>query len=221
MTLLEQIAYCVERGKVNAQSPYPPDMKGEDGAVELTQKALDENIPAQQILNDGMMPGMNRVGIKFRENKIFVPDVLISAKAMNSAMELLKPYFASGEVKHKGTIVMGTVAGDLHDIGKNIVKMVVEGGGWKVIDLGVDSSPDKFVNAVKENDAKAVGLSALLTTTMQNMKKTVEKVKEELPDVKVIIGGAPITEDFANKIGADLYSHDPQGAIEFLNKEFT
>ncbi len=219
MNILEELGVCIERGKVDQNSVFPPDMKGKDGAVELTQKALEEKIPAQQILNEGMMPGMNRVGVKFRENKIFVPDVLIAAKAMNSAMLLLKPYFISGQVKHKGTMVIGTVSGDLHDIGKNIVKMVIEGGGWKVIDVGVDANPDKFLNAIKHNDASAVGLSALLTTTMQNMENTVAKIKSELPKVKILIGGAPVTRNFANSIGADHYSRDPQGALDFINKE--
>lgn len=219
MELLEELGLCIEKGKSDKNSAYPPDMKGKNGAVELTQKALDDGIPAQQILNEGMMPGMNRVGIQFREGKIFVPDVLIAAKAMNAAMALLKPFFVSGQVKHKGTLVIGTVSGDLHDIGKNIVKMVIEGGGWKVIDVGVDSNAEKFLNAIKQNNAKAVGLSALLTTTMQNMKLTVERIKSELPDVKVLIGGAPVTKEFAKAIGADHYSRDPQGALDFLNRE--
>ncbi len=219
MELLEVLSMYIERGKVDKNSVYPPDLKGKDGAVELTKKALDEGIPAQQILNEGLMPGMNRVGVKFRECKIFVPDVLIAAKAMSAAMVLLKPYFVSGQIKHKGTMVIGTVSGDLHDIGKNIVKMVIEGGGWKVVDVGVDSSPEKFLNAIKENDAEAVGLSALLTTTMLNMKSAVAKIKSELPDVKVLIGGAPVTKDFAKAIGADHYSRDPQGALDFINRE--
>lgn len=219
MELLEELGLCIEKGKADKNSAYPPDMKGKDGAVELTQKALDDGLPPQQILNEGMMPGMNRVGVQFREGKIFVPDVLIAAKAMNAAMALLKPFFVSGQVKHKGTLVIGTVSGDLHDIGKNIVKMVIEGGGWKVIDVGVDSNAEKFLNAIKQNNAKAVGLSALLTTTMQNMKLTVERIKSELPDVKVLIGGAPVTKEFAKTIGADHYSRDPQGALDFLNRE--
>lgn len=221
MEILVELGKCIERGKVNVNSVYPPDLNGKDGAVELTQKALEKGMPAQQILNEGMMPGMNRVGVKFREGKIFVPDVLIAAKAMNAAMVLLKPYFISGQLKHKGTMVIGTVSGDLHDIGKNIVKMVIEGGGWKVVDVGVDANPEKFLNAIKQNEAKAVGLSALLTTTMQNMKSTVAQIKTELPDVKVLIGGAPVTKAFANAIGADHYSRDPQGALDFINRECT
>jgi len=142
--LLEQIATCVERGKVNAKSPYPSDLKGMDGADELTKRALDEGVPPSDILNNALMIGMQRIGIRFRDKKVFVPDVLIAAKAMNAAMAHLRPSFLSNDVQHKGTIVLGTVLGDLHDIGKTIVSMILEGGGWKVVDLGVDVSPEKF-----------------------------------------------------------------------------
>ncbi len=135
-------------------------------------------------------------------------------------MELLNHFFQSGQVKHKGSIILGTVTGDLHDIGKNIVSMVIEGGGWNVIDLGFDAGADKFLNAIKEHKVNAVGLSALLTTTMQNMENITKKIKEVHPEVKVLVGGAPLTNDFANKIGADLYSPDPQGALDYLNVAF-
>jgi methanogenic corrinoid protein MtbC1 len=214
--LLEQIAICIERGKVNAASPYPPDLKGQDGAGELVRKALDQGIAADEVLAKGLVIGMGRVGQKFSENKVFVPDLLMAAKAMKAGMDHLKPYFESGQAHHKGTFVVGTVQGDLHDIGKNLVAMVVEGGGWKVVDLGVDVSPEKFLNAVKENPGAVVGLSALLTTTMINMEKTVKLVKEQVAGTKVIVGGAPLTADFAKKIGADSYSPDPQGALNFL-----
>jgi len=214
--LLEQIAICIERGKVSAASPYPPDMKGQDGAGELVKKALDKGIPADDVLSKGLVIGMGRVGQKFSENKVFVPDLLMAAKAMSAGMAHLKPYFESGQAHHKGVFVVGTVQGDLHDIGKNLVAMVVEGGGWKVVDLGVDVSSEKYLNAVKENPGAVVGLSALLTTTMINMEKTVKLLKDSVPGTKVIVGGAPLTADFAKKIGADAYSPDPQGAINFL-----
>jgi methanogenic corrinoid protein MtbC1 len=214
--LLEQIAICIERGKVNAASPYPPDLKGQDGADELVKKALDQGLPPDQVLAKGLVVGMGRVGQKFSENKVFVPDLLMAAKAMSAGMGHLKPFFASGKVQHKGTFIVGTVQGDLHDIGKNLVAMVVEGAGWKVVDLGVDVSPEKFLGAVKENPGSVVGLSALLTTTMINMEKTVKLVKDQVPGTKVIVGGAPLTADFAKKIGADSYSADPQGAVNFL-----
>jgi 5-methyltetrahydrofolate--homocysteine methyltransferase len=215
--LLEQIALCVERGKINAQSPYPPDLKGQEGADELTRKALDTGISAYDILNSGLMIGMQRIGVRFRDRKVFVPDVLIAAKAMSAAMVHIRPFFVSNEVQHKGKIVIGTVTGDLHDIGKNIVGMIFEGGGWNVIDIGVDASADKFIAAIKTNNAKAVGLSALLTTTMMNMEGIVKKIKETLPDVKIIVGGAPLTQGFSDKIGADGYFPEPQGALEYLN----
>lgn len=216
--ILQQIALCVERGKVNANSPYPPDMKGQDGADELTAQALKQGIKAGDVLSKGLVIGMNAIGNKFKENKVFVPDVLMAAKAMQAAMTHLKPYFESGEAKHRGTFICGTVQGDLHDIGKNLVCMVVEGSGYKVVDLGVDVSPEKFVQAVVDNPGAAVGLSALLTTTMVNMGKTVEAVKGKSPQTKIIVGGAPLTQEFADKIGADAYSPDPQGAVDFLAK---
>ena len=145
----------------------------------------------------------------------------MAAKAMAAAMEHLKPFFKSDELKHRGTIVMGTVLGDLHDIGKRLVAMVIEGAGWEVVDLGTDVSPEKFLKAVNEHPGCVVGLSALLTTTMVNMETIVKHIKSKHPNVKVIIGGAPVTEGFAVKIGADGYSADPQGAVEFLNSRCT
>ena len=160
---------------------------------------------------------MERIGIKFRENKVFVPQVLMSAKAMSTAIEHLKPFFQSGDVKRSGIIIIGTFAGDLHDIGKNLVSMMVEGNGWEEVDLGTDVSAEKFVNAIKENPGSHVGLSALLTTTMVNMEQILKEVKAASPETRVLIGGAPVSEDFKNKIGADFYSPDPQGAVEYLN----
>ncbi len=216
--VLKQIAHCVEFGKINKASPYPPDMKDQEGADELTKKALDRGIGASEILNDGLMPGMEKVGIKFRDNKIFVPQVLMSAKAMDSAMEHLKPYFQSGEVKRKGTFIIGTVAGDLHDIGKNLVAMIIEGAGWEVVDLGVDVKADKFVETIEKHPDAVIGLSAMLTTTMVNMENIVKTIKEKFPNQVILIGGAPLTDDFKNDIGADYYSPDPQGAVEYINK---
>jgi methylmalonyl-CoA mutase cobalamin-binding domain/chain len=217
--LLSQIAHCVEFGKINKISPYPPDMKGMDGADELARQALESGIPPKDILSKGLVVGMEKVGIKFRENKVFVPQVLMSAKAMSMAMVHLKPYFVSGAVKRKGTFIIGTVAGDLHDIGKNLVAMMIEGNGFEVIDLGTDVKPEKFIQAIKEHPGSAIGLSALLTTTMVNMEKIVKDIREQVPGTLVLIGGAPVTNDFCKKIGADFYSPDPQGAVEFLNKK--
>ncbi|UCH14255.1 MAG: corrinoid protein [Bacteroidales bacterium] len=216
--LLEKIAYCVEFGKINKNAPYPPDMKDQDGADELTKQAIDQGINADEILKKGLVTGMEKVGIKFRENKVFVPQVLMSAKAMSTAMEHLKPFFQSGDVKRKGTFIIGTVAGDLHDIGKNLVAMMIEGNGWEVIDLGTDVKSEKFIETLRSYTGSYIGLSALLTTTMVNMEKIVKDIKSEKPDIKILIGGAPVNEEFREKIGADFYSPDPQGAVEYLNK---
>ena len=215
--IVKEIAVCVERGKVDAKSPHPPDLKGREGADELTVKALHFGQSPQIILTEGLIAGMSVVGEKFRRNEIYLPDVLMSARAMTAAMNHIRPYFLSGDVQHKGKIVLGTVQGDLHDIGKKIVGMFFEGGGWNVIDLGVDAGMEKYLAAIEEHNPEAIGLSALLTTTMVNMEKITRAVKKKYPNVKVLIGGAPITEEYKNKIGADAYSPDPQGALEYLN----
>jgi methanogenic corrinoid protein MtbC1 len=216
--LLERIAFCIENGKVNKDAPYPPNMKGEDGADELTRQALDAGIKPESILKDALVVGMDKVGQKFSEKKIFIPQMLMSAKAMNAATEHLKPFFNSGEVKRKGKVILATVQGDLHDIGKNLVKMAMEGAGWEVIDLGVDVKTDKIIESLKENPEALIGLSALLTTTMQNMQTTVQMIKELYPNSKVLIGGAPVNDEFREKIGADYYAPDPQGAVKYLNE---
>ena len=217
-TLFKEIAHCIEFGKINKTSPYPPDMKDKDGADELTRQALDDGAKPNDILSQALMVGMEKVGIKFRENKVFVPQVLMSAKAMGSAMVHLKPFFTSGEAQRKGVFIVGTVQGDLHDIGKNLVSMMVEGNGYEVIDLGTDVSSEKFIEETKKYPGCVVGLSALLTTTMSNMEKIVSDLKSDQPDMKVCIGGAPVTDDFCSKINADFYSPDPQGLVEYLNK---
>lgn len=215
--IIEQIAHCVEFGKVNKQAPYPPDMKGQDGADELTVRALKEKISPDDILKKALVVGMDKVGQKFTEKKIFIPQMLMSAKAMNAAIEHLRPYFNSGEVKRKGKFIIATVQGDLHDIGKNLVKMAVEGAGWEVIDLGVDVKADKVLQTLNEHPEALVGLSALLTTTMQNMQNTVNAIKSEYPTSKVIVGGAPVNTEFCKKIGADHYAQDPHAAVQYLN----
>jgi len=188
-----------------------------DGADELTRQALEEAVGPEVILQ-ACNDGMQRIGERFSRNEVFVPELLMAAKAMHAVMAHLEPFFKSGSVKVKGKFVLGTVAGDLHDIGKNLVRMVVEGNGWEVIDLGVDVKPTKFLDAVKNSPGCIVGLSALLTTTMVNMSKTVQEIKAQFPETKIIVGGAPLTMDAALKMGADGYSHDPQGAVAFLDK---
>lgn len=214
--LLEQLAVCIERGKVNEKSPFPPDLKGQVGVDELTKQALDEGIEPNSILNDSLMIGMGKIGDKFEEGKAFIPDMLIAAKAMNAAMVHLKPFFESGEVELKGDFIIGTVAGDLHDIGKNIVRMVLTGSGWNVIDLGTDVKPEKFVETLKEFPNALVGMSALLTTTMMQMETITKAIKEKSPNTKVFVGGAPLSQDFSDKIGADGYFPDPNKFVKHL-----
>ena len=214
--LLEQLAVCIERGKVNEKSPFPPDLKGQVGADELTKQALDEGVEPNIILNDALMIGMGKIGDKFEAGKAFIPDMLIAAKAMNAAMVHLKPFFESGEVELKGDFIIGTVAGDLHDIGKNIVRMVLTGSGWNVIDLGTDVKPENFVKTLKEFPNALVGMSALLTTTMMQMETITKAVKNVSPDTKVFVGGAPISQEFSDKIGADGYFPDPNKFVKHL-----
>lgn len=214
--LLEKIGYCVERGKVNKTAPFPGDLKGQDGAEEYTKQALDAEEPAEKILQM-CIDGMVRIGEKFSRNEVFVPEMLMAAKAMKTVTTQLEPFFKSGNVKARGTFVIGTVAGDLHDIGKNLVSMFVEGNGWEVIDLGVDVKSSKFITTIKEHSDCVVGLSALLTTTMANMAKTIEEIKAIHPNIKILVGGAPLTAESANSMGANGYAADPQGAVEYLN----
>jgi len=198
-------------------------IEGQDKEVEkLVKQALDTDIDAQVILHEGLIKGMEIVGEKFKNNEFYIPEVLIAARAMKAGMGILKPLLIETDVKPMGTMVIGTIKGDLHDIGKNLVAMMMEGAGFEVHDLTVDVSPEKFVEKVKETNAELLGMSALLTTTMINMKTTVEKLKEEnLKDkVKVIIGGAPVTQSFADDIGADLFAPDAATAVEKVKKLF-
>jgi len=214
---IERISMAIQRGKVDIKSPYPPDMKGEPGADELTREALDNGVMANNILTEAMIPAMGIVGELFKNKKLFVPQVLMSARAMNSAMLHLKPYFTSGEIKQRGTFIIGTVAGDLHDIGKNLVAMMIEGSGWKVVDLGTDVKTEKFIDAIIENPGCIVGMSALLTTTMESMEKSVRELRSSFPEQKILVGGAPLNKEFAQRIGADLYAPNPQVAVEYIN----
>ncbi|MCB0753463.1 MAG: cobalamin-dependent protein [Ignavibacteriae bacterium] len=216
--IIEQIGICIERGKINKASPYPNDLQGQDGADELTLQALEHMIGPDEILS-ACNDAMKRIGDKFSRNEVFVPELLMAAKAMQAVMEHLKPFFKTGTVKKKGKFIIGTVAGDLHDIGKNLVSMVVEGNGWEVIDLGVDVKSSKFISAIQENPESFVGLSALLTTTMANMAVTVKEIKTQFPNTIVIVGGAPLSEEIAAKMGADGYAPNPQGVVSFLNEK--
>jgi len=180
------------------------------------EEALAEGISPQEILNGALLPAMDEVGYRFKNNIFYVPEVLIAARAMHAGMDVLKPLLAESDVPSAGKVVIGTVKGDLHDIGKNLVAMMLEGGGFEVIDLGVDTSPEKFIEAIREKQPDIVGMSALLTTTMVNMKTTIDAFVEAgvRDQVKVIIGGAPVTQRYADEIGADGYAPDAASAVD-------
>ena len=201
MSILVEIGNALEAGKKKL-------------VVQYVQQALEEGIPAADILTNGLLPGMDRIGVKFRANEIFVPEVLVAARAMNAGAELLKPLLAEEGSVSKGKMVLGTVNGDLHDIGKNLVKMMLEGKGLEVIDLGVNVTPEQFVQAAIDNDADIIACSALLTTTMPVMAEVVKAVEAAgiRDKVKIMIGGAPITQEYCDSIGADYYADDAASA---------
>ena len=202
MAILEEISTYLQNGR-------SPKVK------ELVQQAIDEGIDPAKILNEGLLSGMDVIGEKFKNNEVFVPEVLIAARAMNAGVGILKPYLVSAGVESKGTAVIGTVKGDLHDIGKNLVKMMMEGKGLTVIDLGVDVSAEQFYNAAMENNAQ-ICCSALLTTTMSEMKNVVDYFTEkgQRDKVKIMVGGAPVTQNFCDSIGADCYTADAASAAD-------
>ncbi len=216
--IAERIATCIARGKVNRAGWYPPDMKDQDGADEIAATALKNGVPPDVLLQ-GCMLGMDRIGKDFSEKKAYVTNLVISGVAMNAVLKHIKPFLQSGEVKRKGKFVIGTVSGDLHDIGKNLVSMLITGGGFEVIDLGVDVPTNRFLTALAEHPGCFIGLSALLTTTMPNMESSVAAIKKAYPDTRVLIGGGPITSDFCTRIGADFYSSNPHDAVEYLKEK--
>ena len=186
-------------------------IEGDDGTVDaLTKQALEDKIDALEIMDDGLIAAMGVVGIKFRDNYIFVPEVLACARAMKAGMAYIEPILSASGVEPLATVIMGTVKGDLHDIGKNLCIMMLRGSGFNVIDLGVDTSDDEFIDAVEEHSAPILGMSALLTTTMPNMGKTIEAFidADMRDDVKIMVGGAPVTQEFADDMGADAYGKD-------------
>ena len=189
-------------------------------ADELTRKMVDEGAKPQEVINKGLISGMNVVGDRFKKGEMYVPEVMMAAKAMHAGMNIVKPLLTEDEASSAGKVVLGTVAGDLHDIGKNLVGMMMESGGMEVVDVGIDVAPEKFAEAVKEHKPQVVGMSALLTTTMLAMKDTIEVLKEEgLRDsVKIMVGGAPVTQDFADEIGADGWAPDAASAKELAQK---
>ncbi len=187
---------------------------------EATQGALDDGMSPGEILNQAMIPAMDEVGRLFEENEYYVPELLIAARAMKAGLAILRPHLVATGIEPKGRVALGTVKGDLHDIGKNLVGIMIEGAGFEVVDLGVDVSPDQFVRAVAEQDVSVIGLSALLTTTMPSMQRTIDALKEaSLRDkVKVIIGGAPVTQRYADEIGADGYARDAAAAAKLVKE---
>jgi corrinoid protein of di/trimethylamine methyltransferase len=203
MKILEEISALLQKGRMKEVSA-------------LVKKALEEGIEAKDILEKGLIAGMDVVGEKFKNNEVYVPDVLIAARAMYAGLDLLRPVLASSGIKSAGTVVIGTCKGDLHDIGKNLVKMMMEGKGLKIIDLGVDVPAEEFVKAAIENDAQVIACSALLTTTMGEMKNVVDKVTEAgiRDKVTIMVGGAPVNENYCKSIGADIYRPDAASAAE-------
>ncbi len=206
MSLLEEIRQAVIDGQIK-------------GAGALAQKGLADGMKADQILTEGLIPAMKQVGDLFEQGEYFVPEMLVSARAMSAALQILKPRLVEQGVKSAGKVAIGTIKGDLHDIGKNLVAMMLEGSGFEIVDLGCDVAPEKFVDAVR-NGASVVAMSALLTTTMTNMKSTIDALKSAgLRDqVKVIVGGAPLTADYAREIGADAYSTDASSAVRQVHE---
>jgi 5-methyltetrahydrofolate--homocysteine methyltransferase len=189
-----------------------------DQVQELTQKALDAGEPPHKILQEGLIKAMERIGLLFKNNEIYIPEVLIAARAMHAGLDVLRPILAKSTTTSAAKVILGTVRGDLHDIGKNLVGMMLEGGGFEVIDLGIDVPPEKFLQAAREKGAQVIGMSALLTTTMLQMKTTVDLIKAAglQKEIKTIIGGAPVTAEFAQKIGADGYAPDAASAVQVV-----
>ncbi len=186
--------------------------------VELTSKALNEGVSAHEILNEGLIAGMNVVGERFKKNEVYVPEVLIAARAFKGGQEILAPRLKDSGVKPVATVVLGTVKGDLHDIGKNLVGMMLEGGGLRVVDVGTDAAPEKFVSAAKDSKAQIVAMSALLTTTMPQMSEVIKAIKDARLKVRTMIGGAPVTQSYADEIGADGYAPDAASAVDLARE---
>ncbi len=184
---------------------------------ELVERALAENIDPLTIVNKGLVDGMNRIGEKFKSGEVFIPEVLVSARAMGAGMNVVKPLLMQAGIKEKGIFIIGTAKEDLHDIGKNLVVIMFEGAGYKVVDLGIDVKPEKFLEAIEEHQPDVIGISALLTSTMTNMRETTKIIKSKYPHAKIIVGGAPVTQRFADEIGADAYAVDAAVAIEKAN----
>lgn len=210
MSILDQIAMSLEKGE-------------SEKVIELTQQAIGQNLSVKDILDNGLISGMNVVGENFKNREMFLPEVLLSAKAMYAGMDLLRPLFLKEGIQSSGKVIIGTVRGDVHDIGKNLVGIMLRGAGYEVVDLGKDIGPNNFVEAAKKEGAIAIGMSALLTTTMPVMKEVIELLdKEGLKDsIKIVVGGAPVSQDYADHIGADAYGYDASNAVTCVKSLFT
>lgn len=184
----------------------------------LTQRALDDGVTPAKILQEGLIKAMDRIGLLFKNNEIYIPEVLIAARAMHAGLDVLRPILAKSTTTAAAKVILGTVRGDLHDIGKNLVGMMLEGGGFEVVDLGIDVPPEKFLESARDKEAQVIGMSALLTTTMLQMKTTIDLIKAAglQKEIKTIIGGAPVTAEFAQKIGADGYAPDAASAVQVV-----
>jgi len=190
-------------------------LKGSKADVEaLVDKALAEGVPAERILNEGLIPGMEALGVLFKNNEVFIPEVLVAARAMNAGLTKLEPVLVRDKVKPRGVVVIGTAKGDLHDIGKNLVGMMLKGAGYRIVDLGIDVAPEKYIEAARAEGAGIIACSALLTTTMAQMKVLIEAVRAAGLKTPVIVGGAPVTREYAERIGAEGYAADASGATE-------
>ncbi|MBU2512018.1 corrinoid protein [bacterium] len=200
MALLQEISEYIQQGDMNEVS-------------KLTSMALQQNFNPQEIIDNGLIVGMSAIGERFKRNEVFVPEMLIAARAMNKALEILEPKMVNAKIKKTGTLVIGTVEGDLHDIGKNLIGIMFKGAGFNVIDLGIDVSAERFLESAVDHKADFVGISALLTTTMVNMEKTIKELRANNITTKVLVGGAPLTEKFAHEIGADGYAPDAASAV--------
>jgi 5-methyltetrahydrofolate--homocysteine methyltransferase len=214
MSILESIKHCVVQGHIDAASKFPKDMEGQKGVRELTEQALAEHVNVESILSEALIPAMTIVGQRYEKNEIFVPEMLFSAKAMKSGLELIKPLLLEGSDLILGKVIVGTVQGDLHDIGKNLVCMMLEGAGFQIEDLGINVPAPKFLEAAKKEPNALIGMSALLTVTMKNMKGVIELLRSNGLSNKVFIGGAPVTPGFANEIGAEGYAKNANQAVK-------
>lgn len=218
MSIIDEIKENVVRGHLDANSKYPPDLKDKPGVKDLIQKALDDQIDVSKLLREGLIAGMELVGEKFSNGEYFVPDMLLSAQAMKSGMQLLEPLLKGEDTKKTGIVIIGTVKGDMHDIGKNLVKMMLEGGGFQVIDLGINTPPEKFIEKAKEYPHAIIGMSALLTTTMENMRVSIKALRDNRLQNKVIIGGAATSQKFADEIKADGFTRDAAQSVQLVKK---